>query len=105
MVAMAVHGAVSASNTAGRMCTMPVARMTPAANALTAKNTSPSGRSTAADQPSTGTSSPAAPAARMDAMAMNFSRSAPRASSPASAALAWMLFYLQHLHSYQSIRL
>nr|ACL54530.1 unknown [Zea mays]ACR36709.1 unknown [Zea mays]ACR36874.1 unknown [Zea mays] len=68
------------------MCTMPVARMTPAANALTAKKTSPSGRSAEAERPSSGTSTPAAPDARMDATATSFSRSAPRASSSLIAA-------------------
>ncbi|KAL7227238.1 hypothetical protein ACSBR1_022157 [Camellia fascicularis] len=54
----------------------PVARITPAANALMMKNTSFSGRSAGTDLPSTGRQTPIAPATRIEAMAANLYLSA-----------------------------
>jgi hypothetical protein len=59
-------------NASGRICTIPVAKITPAAKDFTMKKTSFSGLSTRTDRPRIGIITPIAPAHRMEAMEMSF---------------------------------
>ncbi|OAY83087.1 hypothetical protein ACMD2_09585 [Ananas comosus] len=86
------QGEVRASKAAGRMWTRPVARMTPAAKAFTAKNASLSARSACTDRPAIGMTTPAAPDDRIAATATAFSFSACAAPRPPSD---WFLLQLQ----------
>ncbi|OAY83532.1 hypothetical protein ACMD2_00257 [Ananas comosus] len=67
---------VRSSNASGRMWMKPVARMTPAAKALIAKNTSRSGRSAGTVRLRCGRQQPMAPQTRMETKAAIFSGSA-----------------------------
>lgn len=75
---------VSLSNASGKICTIPVARITPAAKDFTMKKRSLSGLSARTDRPRIGIRTPIAPAHRIEAMDMSFSSSALGASLPSA---------------------
>uniref|UniRef100_A0A0A9HP79 Uncharacterized protein n=1 Tax=Arundo donax TaxID=35708 RepID=A0A0A9HP79_ARUDO len=84
------QGLESACSASCSMWTNPVARMTPAANALAATNAALSVRSTRRFRPARGRPTPSTPATSIDAMATSFSRSA-TASSRHSAPSAFSI--------------
>jgi hypothetical protein len=75
---------VSPLNASGRICTIPVAKITPAAKDFTMKKTSFSGLSARTDRPTIGIKTPIAPAHRMEAMEMSFNSRACWASLPSA---------------------
>lgn len=75
---------VNALNASGRICTIPVAKITPAAKDFTMKKMSFSGLNARTDRPRIGIKTPIAPAHRMEAIDMSFSSRACWKSLPSA---------------------